>query len=72
MIDRAATAIPNDDASASTGTAATWSVYPDPNGSGIMHVVPDFGREHLGHPGCWCNPHFDPVDEWILIHELDN
>ena len=70
MADMFATAIPNDTASTSAGS--TWSVYPDPNGSGIMHVVPDFGREHLGHPGCWCNPHFDPVDDMDTDSQLDN
>lgn len=61
----------NADGAATEPRSSGWiSLYPDHNG--IIHVLPNFGRVHLGHPGCWCNPHFDPVWEWVLIHECDN
>ena len=41
----------------------------------VIHVLPNFGREHVKGPTCWCGPRYDDSRDdglRILVHECDN
>jgi len=57
------------------GPIAGWLIVHDEYSSDIVHVIPNFGRDHDENDKCWCGPHWDTEGGSavrILIHECDN
>jgi len=51
-----------------------WLVVDDEHIDDVVHVLPDFGREHIENSSCWCGPRWETGEHGIriLIHECDN
>lgn len=38
----------------------------------LIHVVPQFGREHIASKDCWCKPRQDDEEPRVFIHEPEH
>jgi hypothetical protein len=38
----------------------------------LIHVVPQFGREHVASKDCWCKPRQDDEEPRVFIHEPEH
>jgi hypothetical protein len=55
--------------------AGKWAVvvksldsHGDPDWDSICHVIPTFGKHHILHVECWCDPRVDSEKDQV-IHE---
>lgn len=56
--------VPTEDDKSTKG----WIVVEKEDTEYPVHVIPNFGRNHILNMGCWCNPALDPFREDPIVN----